>query len=134
VHIPFLHIADAVGEKITSKGLKKVGLLGTKFTMEREFYTQKLMGTYELEVIVPFAAERQLVHDIIYNELVHGVFTEDSKKICVALIKKLEKRGAEGIILGCTELPLLVADKDVDIPAFDTTKIHAQKAVDLALM
>ena len=133
VAIPFFHIAHATGEAIKNRGLKKVALLGTKFTMEMDFYTKILEEDYGLEVIIPNSEERQLVHDIIYNELVQGIFTEESKAIYLEIINSLENRGAEGIIAGCTEIPLLISENDVDIPTFNTTKIHAEKAVDFAL-
>lgn len=133
VGIPFLHIADATGEAIQAKKLKKIGLLGTKFTMEKDFYTKILEDNYDLEVIIPAEDERQIIHDIIYKELVKGEFTEASKKACIEIIKNLESQGADGVILGCTELPLLISDSDVNISTFNTTKIHAQKAVEWAL-
>ncbi|WP_299533151.1 aspartate/glutamate racemase family protein [Ulvibacterium sp.] len=131
--IPFLHIADATGEAIQAKGLKKIALLGTKFTMEKDFYTKILEDTYGLEVIIPSEQERQAVHTIIYNELVKGRFMESSKQICIQIIEGLTKKGAQGVILGCTELPLLISELDVAIPTFNTTRIHAEKAVDFAL-
>lgn len=131
--IPFLHIADATGEAVQAKGLKKVGLLGTKFTMEKDFYTKILEKTYGLEVIVPSGQERKTIHSIIFNELVQGNFTKASKQICIQIIKDLIKKGAEGVILGCTELPLLISESDVAIPTFNTTRIHSEKAVDFAL-
>lgn len=133
VNLPFLHIADATGSAIAEERLKKVGLLGTKFTMEKDFYTKKLEETYNLEVLVPVAGERQVLQDIIYKELVLGKFAEASKQICIEQIKNLVARGAEGVILGCTELPILVPDSEVDVPTFNTTRIHAEKAVDFAL-
>ncbi|MFH6603281.1 aspartate/glutamate racemase family protein [Maribacter algicola] len=133
IAIPFLHIADATGVEIQNQGLKKVALLGTKFTMEKDFYTEILSKKYNLEVAIPSNQDRQLVHDIIYQELVRGKFTEASKKHLIRIIKTLELQGVEGVILGCTELPLLVSPNDVDIPTFDTTKIHVRLAVDLAL-
>jgi len=131
--IPFLHIAEATGEAIRSKGLGKVALLGTKFTMEKDFYTKILEDAYRLEVLVPEAQERQSIHDIIYDELVKGIFNEASKQRCIQIIENLVAAGAEGVILGCTELPLLISASDVTIPTFNTTQIHAQKAVDFAL-
>lgn len=133
VAIPFFHIADATGEAIKSKSLKKIALLGTKFTMEEDFYTKKLEDDYDLEVIIPNDDERQLIHDIIYNELVKGIFKEESKAVYLKIIKNLETQGVEGVIAGCTEIPLLISENDVDIPTFNTTKIHATKAVDFAL-
>ncbi|WP_420320692.1 aspartate/glutamate racemase family protein [Flagellimonas sp.] len=133
VDIPFLHIAHATGEAIQTKGLKKVALLGTKFTMEKDFYTKILKEQYGLEVLVPNNEDMDILQDIIYNQLVKGIFTEEAKQTCIEIIKKLKKQGAEGAILGCTELPILIPAEEVDIPTFDTAKIHAQKAVDFAL-
>ncbi len=132
IDIPFLHIARATGEKIKEKKLKKVALLGTKFTMERDFY-KKILSEYGIEILIPDENDREIVHQIIYNELVHGIINSDSKQEYKRVIKDLEKRGAEGVILGCTEIPLLIKSSDVDIPIFDTTKIHAERAVNMAL-
>ncbi|MEP1095168.1 MAG: aspartate/glutamate racemase family protein [Cyclobacteriaceae bacterium] len=131
--IPFLHIATATGEAITNQQLKKVALLGTRFTMEKDFYTKMLTEKYGLEVLIPKENERQIVHDIIYNELVLGQFKDSSKDQCLAIIKRLQKEGAEGIIMGCTELPILIPDTEVGIPTFDTGKVHAHAAVDWSL-
>ncbi|MEZ4809661.1 MAG: aspartate/glutamate racemase family protein [Allomuricauda sp.] len=131
--IPFLHIAQATGEAIQKSGLKKVALLGTKFTMERDFYTKILEGEFGLEVLIPEAADREALQSIIYGELVKGVFTDTSKERCLKIIEKMEARGAQGAIMGCTELPLLIAEGEASIPTFDTAKIHAQKAVEFAL-
>ncbi|MEX0313186.1 MAG: aspartate/glutamate racemase family protein [Allomuricauda sp.] len=133
VDIPFLHIANATGESIQQKGLKKVALLGTKFTMEKDFYTKILKDEFGLEVLVPNAEDMDTLQDIIYNQLVKGIFTNEAKETCIKIIKKLKEQGAEGAILGCTELPILIPAEEVDIPTFDTAKIHAQKAVDFAL-
>ncbi len=133
IDLPFVHIATTTGEAIQKKGLKRVGLLGTKFTMEKDFYTKILEIDFGLEIVVPSEEERQLLQDIIYNELVKGIFAEASKDKCLGIIKKLKQSGAEGIVLGCTELPLLIPGNEVDLPTFDTTKIHSQKSVDLAL-
>jgi aspartate racemase len=131
--IPFLHIAEATGEAIIKKNFKKVALLGTRFTMEKDFYKTVLRDNYSIEVIVPPTEDRKKIHDIIYNELVHGRIREESRSIYQNIIKDLEKAGAEGVILGCTEIPLLISNDDVDLPVFDTTRIHAEKAVELAL-
>ncbi|MFS4445798.1 aspartate/glutamate racemase family protein [Maribacter sp. 2307UL18-2] len=133
VAIPFFHIADATGEAIQNDGLQKVALLGTKFTMERDFYTKILQAVYGLEVLIPNPEERQVIHDIIYNELVKGVLSEKSKAVYLEIIASLEKRGAQGIIAGCTEIPLLISQSDISIPLFDTAKIHSAKAVSIAL-
>ena len=131
--IPFLHIAEATGQEIIRRNMTRVGLLGTRFTMEKDFYKTVLRDNYNIEVIVPLPEDRRKIHDIIYNELVHGKIREESKSIYQNIIKELEKAGAEGVILGCTEIPLLISDADVSLPVFDTTKIHAEKAVELAL-
>ena len=127
ISVPFLHIADATGKCILSKKIKKVALLGTKFTMEKDFYKDILFQNYNIEVIIPDKNDREIVHDIIYKELVHGKLNDDSRELMIQIIKKLELNGAEGVILGCTEIPLLIQQKDVDITVFDTTKIHAER-------
>lgn len=131
--LPFLHIADATGNAIQTKQLKKVGLTGTRFTMEKDFYKEVLANKYGLEVIIPSEEERQTLQNMIYKELVNGVFTDSSKQQCIRIIENLKAAGAEGVILGCTEIPLLVTNDDVDLPLFDTAKIHAYQAVDWAL-
>ncbi len=130
--VPFLHIAKATGEAINKKGMNKVALLGTKFTMEKDFYKNSLKE-YGIEVIIPNKVDRDIVHQIIYKELVLGTVRDTSKKELIRIIKTLELDGAKGIILGCTELPMLIQQKDVNISVFDTTKIHAESAVKLAL-
>ena len=130
--LPFLHIADATAKAIKKKGLNKVGLLGTRFTMEKDFYIRILEENYGIEVVVPELDERQAVHDIIYNELVKGIITDPSKQKTLASIEGLIAKGAEGIILGCTELPLLIEQSDVELPIFNTTLIHSQQAVAVA--
>lgn len=133
VNVPFLHIATTTGDSIKKIGLKKVALLGTKFTMEKDFYTKTLMDDFGLEVLIPNENYRQVVHDIIYNELVKGQFTNTSKQKIIEIIKELENQGAEGVILGCTELPILISKSDVEIPIFDTGKIHANTAIEWSL-
>ena len=133
ISIPFFHIAEATAQEIAKNKLTKIALLGTKFTMEKDFYKQILINDFGIEVLIPTSNERQLVHNIIYNELVHGQINNDSREIYKTIIQNLEKRGAQGIILGCTEIPLLISNKDVTIPIFNTTKIHAEKAVEWAL-
>ena len=133
ITIPLLHIADAAAEKVKEKGLKKVGLLGTKFTMEEDFYKGRLKEKYDLDVIIPNDEERQTVHDIIYNELCLGEIKQPSREQYKKIIQNLAARGAEGIILGCTEIPLLIRQEDIDVPLFDTTMIHAQSAVEYAI-
>ncbi len=131
--IPFLHIAEATGEEIVNRKIKKVGLLGTKFTMEKDFYKDVLYEKFGIEVIIPNENERNQVHKIIYEELVHGKILVESREEYKVIIHNLEKAGAEGVILGCTEIPLLISDADVNIPTFDTTKLHAEKAVEWLL-
>ncbi|MGZ2371641.1 aspartate/glutamate racemase family protein [Ancylomarina sp. YFZ004] len=133
ISIPFLHIAEATGMEIVSRGIKKVALLGTKFTMEKDFYKEVLSNQFGIEVIIPNDAERAQVHQIIYGELVQGKIKDESRQVYQTIIKNLEDRGAEGVILGCTEIPLLISDSDVNIPTFDTTTLHAVKAVEWAL-
>lgn len=133
ISIPFLHIAEACGLEIVKKNIKKIALLGTKFTMEKDFYKDFLLEKFNVEVIIPTDEERDEIHRIIYSELVHGKFNYDSREIYKQIIGNIEKRGAEGVILGCTEIPLLISDSDVNIPTFDTTTIHAEKAVEWAL-
>jgi aspartate racemase len=133
ITIPFLHIAEATGEKMVKHSIKKVGLLGTKFTMEMDFYKAVIKEKYGIEVIIPNESERNAVHKIIYGELVQGIVSNESREIFKSIIKNLEINGAQGVILGCTEIPLLISEKDVNIPTFNTTKIHAEKAVERAL-
>ncbi|WP_298316651.1 aspartate/glutamate racemase family protein [uncultured Aquimarina sp.] len=133
VSIPFMHIAATTGESIKKIGLKKVALLGTKFTMEKGFYTKSLINDFGLDVLIPDERDRQVVHDIIYNELVKGQFTNASKQTIIEIIKELQNQGAQGVILGCTELPILISELDVAIPIFDTGKIHAYEAIEWGL-
>ncbi|WP_299764483.1 amino acid racemase [uncultured Dokdonia sp.] len=129
VSIPFLHIATTTGESIKKAGLKKIALLGTKFTMEKDFYSNTLINDFGLDILIPETNARQVVHDIIYNELVKGQFTTTSKQKIIEVIEQLQNQGAEGVILGCTELPILISESDITIPIFDTGKIHAYKAI-----
>lgn len=133
ISIPFLHIAEAAGSKIAETGLKKVALMGTKFTMEKDFYKTYIFERFGIEVIIPGEEERELIHKTIYNELVQGIIKNESREKFQQIIANLENRGAEGVILGCTEIPLLISKSDVQIPVFDTTAIHAEKAVEWAL-
>lgn len=131
--LPLIHIADVTGEAIKKRGFSKVGLLGSSFTMEEKFYRRRLKERFGLEVIIPDEKDRKTVSDIIYEELSKDKFTESSRRAYVEVINKLVKRGAEGIILGCTEIPLLIRAGDVDIPLFDTTRLHVEAAVEKAL-
>lgn len=131
--IALLHIADAAAEAIKDAGLTKVGLLGTRFTMEGAFYRERLEREQGLQVIIPTEGDREKVHRIIYEELVKGQILESSRRVFQDVIAALQGQGAQGVILGCTEIPLLIKQSDVPIPVFDTTRIHAEAAVGWAL-
>jgi aspartate racemase len=133
VNIPFLHIARETAKCIKATGLDNVLLLGTRFTMERDFFIDILQDEFGIQVSVPDAEERAQIHNIIYQELVHGNINEQSKKVYQQIIEKKANEGAQGVILGCTEIPLLIKASDVAIPIFDTTRIHAEAAVQFAL-
>ena len=133
VGIPLLHIADPTAERIKAQGIKRVGLLGTAFTMEQDFYKGRLQDKFGLEVLVPEADDRAVVHRVIYEELVQGRVEPASRDAYRAVIARLVERGAEAVILGCTEIMLLVKPQDSAVPLFDTTGIHAQAAVERAL-
>lgn len=130
--IPLLHIADATADAVRAQGLNKVGLLGTRFTMEQEFYRARL-ETHGLEVLVPGASDRQEIDRVIFEELCRGVIRPQSRAAYRDIIAGLAARGAQGVILGCTEIALLVAAADAEVPLFDTTAIHAASAIDFAL-
>jgi aspartate racemase len=132
VKVPMLSLLDAVAEAILAENMQTVGLLGTRFTMEMGFY-QEALGRSGIAVLTPDAGDREFVNRIIYTELVAGQIHDDSRAGYLRVIDKLVERGAQGVILGCTEIPLLVGEKDVDIPVFDTTTIHAEAALNLAL-
>jgi aspartate racemase len=131
--LPLLHIADPTAERMRRAGLKKVGLLGTAFTMEQDFYKGRLADRHGLDVLIPDDDDRALVHRGIYDELVQGRADPPSRRAYRGVIARLVKRGAEAVILGCTEIMLLVRTEDSAVPLFDTTAIHAEAAVDLAL-
>jgi aspartate racemase len=133
IDIPLLHIADPTAARIKTAGHQKVGLLGTAFTMERDFYKGRLEKVFGLDVVVPDAADRSVVHDVIYRELVVGEIRPVSRMAYREVIGRLIARGAQSIILGCTEIMLLVSEEDSAVPLFDTTTIHAIAAVDRAL-
>lgn len=133
ISIPFIHIVDATGEEIARNRLKQVGLLGTRCTMEGDFYRNRLAETYGLSVLIPPDGRRGMVNDVIFNELCHGVINQSSKDGFKNVIDELVGQGAEGIILGCTEIPMLIEVGDSPVPLFDTTSIHALKAVDFAV-
>jgi aspartate racemase len=127
--LPLLHIADAAGESITKAGLKLVGLLGTRFTMSEDFYRGRLEERFGIDVLVPTKDEQQVVNSIIYDELCRGCIQAASNWACQLIIENLISRGAEGIVLACTELPLLIKPSDVKVPIFDTVKLHTDAAV-----
>ena len=133
IRLPLLHIADPTAERIAAAGLRRVGLLGTAFTMEQDFYKGRLAARHGLEVLVPEAEDRALVHRIIYEELVQGRVEPASRAAYRAVIARLVDRGAEAVILGCTEIMLLVGPQDSAVPLYDTTTIHAEAAVDRAI-
>ena len=133
VTIPVLHIADATAAEIQRAGLRRVGLLATRFTMEQDFYRGRLESQHGIDVIVPDEGERELVHRVIYDELCLGVISDTSRERYRESIARLVERGAEGIIFGCTEIGLLVSQADSPVPVFDTTRIHAAATVDFAL-
>ncbi len=133
VNIPLLHIADATAEQIIKSKLKKVGLLGTKFTMEQDFYKRRLTEHFNIDVLIPNNKDREIIHNIIYNELCKGIINKDSRKEYIRIISKLEESGAQGIILGCTEIELLINQADCNVPVFPTAKIHAIAAVEASL-
>lgn len=133
ISIPLLHIADATGQRIVEAGVKRVGLLGTKVTMEREFYRGPLEDQYDLETIVPSEIDREIVHHIIFEELCHGQFLDASRSEYCRIISDLADQGADAVILGCTEIGSLVQASDTPVLLFDTTRIHAEGAADYAL-
>jgi len=132
VNIPIIHIADAVGSAIHKNGLHKVGLLGTRPTMEEDFYKKRLKDKFDINTIVPDEDSRIFIQKVIYKELAKGILLEESKQRYIEICNNLIANGAEGIILGCTEIPLLISQKDFNIPVFDTAFIHAAAAVDFA--
>ncbi|MCA1293229.1 aspartate/glutamate racemase family protein [Paenibacillus sp. alder61] len=133
VTIPLLHIADATAKEMVKDGRQKVALLGTAFTMEQDFYKGRLRDKFGLEVIVPGEADRRVIHDIIYQELCLGIINDESRQSYLSIIQELGRQGAEAIILGCTEITLLISQEHCGIPLYDTTRLHAESAVDFAL-
>jgi aspartate racemase len=131
--LPLLHIADATARAIVDAGLQRVGLLGTRFTMEQEFYVGRLRAGHGLDVVLPEAEERDVVHRVIYDELCHGRVVDASREAYRVIIERLAGRGAQGVILGCTEITMLVGPGDARVPLFDTTALHARAAVDWML-
>jgi aspartate racemase len=133
VAIPLVHIADTTADAVHAAGLSTVGLLATAYTMEQDFYVGRLERTHGLAVVVPGPEDRRLVHEVIYQELCVGIVKEGSRRAYRRVIGDLVERGAEGILLGCTEIDLLIGPQDAPVPVFDTTRLHAERAVDLAL-
>ncbi|WP_018691006.1 aspartate/glutamate racemase family protein [Algicola sagamiensis] len=133
IDIPLLHIADATAKQLTKNGIQKVGLLGTRFTMEQDFYKGRLKGQFGIDVVVPDQTDRQYIHDVIFQELCRDKISSVSRERYIEVTHKLQKKGAEGVILGCTEIAMLLEQQHLDLPLFDTTAIHARAAVDLAL-
>lgn len=133
VDIPLLHIADATAARLQQAGVSRVGLLGTRYTMEQDFYRGRLEARHGLEVLVPEDDGRELVHRVIYEELCLGVVRDESRSRYAEVIAGLERRGAQAVILGCTEISLLVSAADAEVPLFDTTAIHAESAVEASL-
>ncbi len=135
INIPILHIADATAYQLQDDGIKKVALLGTRFTMSQDFYKQRVIDNFGIDVVVPNDEEQTLIHDIIYQELCLGKVEDNSREVYRKIIKRLElEEGVEGVILGCTEIAMLIQDSDVDISIYDTTQLHASAAVTKALL
>ena len=132
VGVPMLSLLDAVGDAIEARGMDTVGLLGTAFTMEKTFY-HRALADRGIRVLVPQPGDRKRVNDVIYDELVAGTIRDTSRQDFLAIVKGLAERGAEGVILGCTEIPLLVSEEDSELPLFDTTTIHAEAALGYAI-
>ncbi|WP_330471584.1 aspartate/glutamate racemase family protein [Vibrio harveyi] len=133
VNVPLVHIADATAEQLVMDGIKKVGLLGTRFTMEQDFYKQRLIDKFGVDVVVPSSDDQTIAHDVIYNELCKGEVHDDSRQHYLTIIEKLVEQGAEAVILGCTEIAMLVESQHTDVKLYDTTEIHAKAAVEKAL-
>ena len=131
--IPILHIADATAEHLKSAGIQKVGLLGTKFTMEEDFYKSRLQSLHGIEVVIPKESEREIIHKVIYNELCVGEVRANSKDEYLRVVNELSAEGAQAVILGCTEIGMLISQNDTGVRLVDTTKIHAQQAVEQLL-
>lgn len=133
VNIPLLHIADVTAEVLTRDGVKRIGLLGTAFTMELDFYRYRISEQHEIEVVVPELHDRQMVHDIIYQELCRGQVEAESREVFLAIIDRMREQNIDGVILGCTEIGMLLQSQHTDIKLYDTTAIHTQQAVLRAL-
>jgi len=133
VDIPLLHIADATAEVLLRDGARRIGLLGTAFTMELDFYRKRISEQYEIDVVVPELHDRQMIHDIIYQELCQGQIEAESREVYLAVIDRMREQEIDGVILGCTEIGMLLQPQHTEIKLYDTTAIHAQQAVDRAL-
>lgn len=133
INIPILHIADATAKQLQADGITKVGLLGTRFTMEQDFYKSRLIDKFGIDVVVPDTDDRTLVHDVIYNELCLGSVKSSSREIYLNIVDKLQQQGTQAVILGCTEIALLIQQSHTQVPLYDTTQIHAAVAVDKTL-
>ena len=132
IYVPFVHIADVTARRIRSENIRKVGLMATRYTMEMDFYVERLKK-FDLEVVLPNQNERNVINDTIFNELVHGIIREPSKEKFITIANDLVSKGCEGIILGCTEIGMLVKPEDLDISLFDTTQIHCEVLVQQAI-
>jgi aspartate racemase len=132
ISIPFVHIADTTADAVRAAGLARVGLLATGYTMEQDFYVGR-MRSHGLDVLVPDAGDRRIVHDVIYDELCRGIVRDESREEYRRIMAALAARGAQGVLLGCTEIDLLVGAEDSPVPVFDTTRLHAERAVSLSL-
>lgn len=133
ITIPILHIADATAEQLLSDGVTKVGLLGTRFTMEQDFYKRRLVDKFGIEVLVPNEDDRDVIHSVIYEELCQGVVNAESRERYLDVVDRLASQGAQAVILGCTEIALLINQSHTNVPLYDTTKIHADYAVKWAI-
>ncbi len=133
VGLPLLHITDVIGDAVRERGMHRIGLLGTKFVMKESFYRGRLRDRFGIEVVVPGESDMDTIHHIIYGELGEGKINSSSRRLCGEIIGNLVDQGVEGIVLGCTELPLLVRPGDVNTPIFDTTRLHAEAAVNMSL-
>jgi aspartate racemase len=133
INIPLIHIADATAQQLIKDGIRRVGLLGTQFTMAEDFYKGRLRDKFDIEVLIPNEVDQQVVHQVIYSELCLGKISSDSRQHYVEIIEKLQQQGAQAVILGCTEIALLVQQQHTQVPLYDTTAIHGKSAVDFAL-
>jgi aspartate racemase len=133
VGLPLLHIVDVIGDAVREREMRRVGLLGTRFLVKGRLYQDRLRDRFAVEVLAPGEEDIDTIHQIIYNELCAGKIEASSRRVCADVISRLVNKGAEGIVVGCTELPLLIGPSDVHAPVFDTTRLHAEAAVNLAL-